>query len=332
MKTTAERSLTIGISSGLSNRLRALVSGLTMAEASGREFTFLWAISNACGADFSTLFANDWPVPTASLAQVEALERPRRMPDVLACSAPHVAFAAYYWLIQPTCYPRHAALVPRCQEIFQALQPIKVIDAQVSEFRERHFSRRMIGVHLRRGDFVFSRRTIAHNLTSSFRAVDRLLRQLPDAGILLCSDDGAASPSRRSGVALGVHHAYLQRYGSRVVWRTAQSLDRAEPQAVQDALVDLWLLRSTDAFVGTVNSSFSELAAYGRSVPTVWAGPDDRRYQAMEFALIKTGLARWMVWDARRRYGRDLLLVEILRRYRGKVRSVLSQGTRRLTS
>jgi hypothetical protein len=42
-----------------------------------------------------------------------------------------------------------------------------------------------------------------------------------------------------------------------------------EPIAIQYALVGLQLLRRTDFFFGTVVSSFSGLAAFGRSVPVM---------------------------------------------------------------
>jgi hypothetical protein len=106
-----------------------------------------------------------------------------------------------------------------------------------------------------------------------------------------------------------------------VVWRAPRSLDRAQKQAIQDAVVDLWLLRSTDAFVGTLDSTFSELAAYGRHVPTLLAGPDDWRYRVATRVLTMTGIARLMRQDMRRRLGWDLSVPGILRRYLGRLRN-----------
>jgi hypothetical protein len=100
------------------------------------------------------------------------------------------------------------------------------------------------------------------------QSVDAYLAQCPDAGVLLCTDDGALN--QHSGKALpteGVRAKFMHRYGERLVYTTPRSLDRREPAAIQDAVVDLWLLRRTDYFVGTVGSSFSGVAVLGRSVP-----------------------------------------------------------------
>lgn len=318
-----ERSLTVGSVAGLANRLQVLVSGLIVAEASQRQFTMLWATHRHCGAAFSDLFANDWPVQAALLADVLRLPNYRRQPDLLASDDSHLTLQSTYWLVDPACYPQHRPLVPRCQEVFRALRPKADILEMVRNFQTAHFRAQMIGVHLRRGDFVVFRPNIAHNLSNSFRAVDKLLTRLPDAGILLATDDGAWV-GKMGTVHVGVREAYRQRYGDRVVTNMPRVLDRGKMEAVQDALVDLWLLRSVDAFVGTIDSSFSSLAAYDRDIPTMWAGPDSWRYQVVERTLSMTGLGRVMLWDGRRRYGRNLLLVELLRIYRQKAHRWLS--------
>ena len=48
-----------------------------------------------------------------------------------------------------------------------------------------------------------------------------------------------------------------------------RTLDRAVPMAIQDAVVDLWLLRSTNMFVGTALSGFSDLVYFGNDIPYV---------------------------------------------------------------
>ena len=95
------------------------------------------------------------------------------------------------------------------------------------------------------------------------------LESTPEAGILLCSDDGALDPWTGQVKNEGVREQFTRRYGDRVVSTQPRTLDRKRPEAVQDALIDLLLLRLTDAFIGTRFSTFSELAIFGRSVPRV---------------------------------------------------------------
>jgi hypothetical protein len=47
-----ERTLIVTWPDGLGNRLRGLLSGMVMAEASHRRFSFLWARTDACMASF----------------------------------------------------------------------------------------------------------------------------------------------------------------------------------------------------------------------------------------------------------------------------------------
>jgi hypothetical protein len=90
---------------------------------------------------------------------------------------------------------------------------------------------------------------------------------------------------------------------------------------LQEAVIDLWLLRSVDAFVGTVDSSFSELACYGRQIPVLWAEPDDNGYRALALALRLTGAAWVMQQRARRRFQRDLSLVRLINYYHLRLRN-----------
>src|SRR5919109_3526635 len=56
------RELTVFCRAGLSNRLRLLVSAYALAEVAGRSFRMVWPRTRRCGAAFSELFTNDWPV------------------------------------------------------------------------------------------------------------------------------------------------------------------------------------------------------------------------------------------------------------------------------
>lgn len=323
----AERSLTVACWAGLGNRLRVLISGLTVAAASDRRFTMLWPRTRDCAASFMDLFVNDWPVEEAPLTAVKDLPPYLGyycppLPDALTSPEPHLALLTPHWLLEPARSPRHVALLPTCAALLAALEPAPLLADQIAAFKAAHFRPRMIGVHLRRGDFLFYGAGAADNFASSRRAVEGLLRQWPDAGIFLCSDDGAGDPYQARRAVAGVHAAYRQHFSERVVWRTPSSLDRSQPPATQDALVDLWLLRATDGFVGTPDSSFSEMAVFGRSVPTRWAEPDGWRYRLAAGLLNAAGIAWLLRQQGRRRFGRELSLLRLMdyhwRRWRGR--------------
>lgn len=96
--------------------------------------------------------------------------------------------------------------------------------------------------------------------------------------------------------------AFLARYGDRVVTTRPRTLDRREPAAIQDALVDLLLLRVTDCIVGTQGSSFSVMAAFGRPVPAIWCRSPNPLLHLRPLWLWARGEARTEV--VLRYYGR----------------------------
>lgn len=288
-------SLTVFCPLGLSNRLRVLLSGLALAEASGRQFTMLWPITPACAAPCADLFANDWPVQTVAASAVAGLPYISgwfgHLPDLLAVPQADLVVGHPTWLIRPGEYPGHDRLMARCQSLFAELTPTSDILDSVDAFRCQYFRSRMIGVHLRRGDLLSQRPDVAHNTDEAIAAVAGFLGQLPEASILLCTDDGAVNPnSGRLTATEDVFERFQQRFGSRVVRTIPRSLDRRTPEAIQDALIDLWLLRATDCLVGTQGSSFSEMALFARDVPHRLVAGSTPGYQKIETLARRTGL------------------------------------------
>lgn len=295
-----------------------LVSGLAVEEATGRHFTTLWPRNLACGASFGELFVNDWPVVEAERAEVRALPAfgeyfDPLIVDLVTSTEPEIRLRTSGWLLQPSLYRGHARLMERAAELFSDLTPTPEIAERIAAFRQQNFRPTMIGVHLRRGDMILSRPDLTSNTERALAQVERYLGQAPDAGILLCTDDGAIDPL--PGLPTpeeGLKQIFRQRFGERVVWTTQRSTDRNTTAAIQDAVVDLMLLRQVDYFVGTKQSSFSEMAVFGRKLPYVLYGSESRaldwkrrilRYSGLEFLIIAVGLAR-----SRRRIPLVLLL------------------------
>ena len=310
-------SLTVGGTVGLANRLRVLLSGKALAELTGREFTMLWPRTPACGASFGELFENKWNVVEVSAQAAAALPlyggyRGRSLPD-LAARAALPPFAAVDWLVPRDASWRtrlarngslvqvtglHAAVMRRAEELLSELRPLGELAARVRALHTG-FRPAMIGVHLRRGDFNEHRSDVTNNTAIVLDQVDRWLRAVPEAGILLCTDDGATdyrtgTPTAREGVRA----VFARRYGSRLLTSEPRSLDRQSVVGVQDALVDLWLLRRVDLFVGTRRSSYTELATFGRTIPRRELGMGRRRHRWMRYTGVEAGIigVGWMVF------------------------------------
>ena len=178
------------------------------------------------------------------------------------------------WLALPRVFPGHAPLLERCAGVLDQLRPLPEIEARARTFQQEHFRPEMIGVHLRRGDFYRAYFASVDNTATAMAAVRHFGREWPEAGIFLCTDDGGVDPVTKARPTEGAREKLRQAFGDRVIWTEPRSLDPGDSVAVQDALVDLLLLRVCDCVVGTWWSSFSELAVFGRNVPAVMCRSD----------------------------------------------------------
>ena len=68
MNEASVRTLTVACTSGLSNRLRVLLSGMALAEASGRRFTMYWPRTKV-RIQLHRAFSNAWSVTNVSGAR-----------------------------------------------------------------------------------------------------------------------------------------------------------------------------------------------------------------------------------------------------------------------
>lgn len=331
-----ERSLTVTCYLGLCNRLRVLLSGKIIAQVARREFTMLWVPTVGCGCAFDQLFQNDWNVcgdiPANRFQWLDCTRTPLyAFPDLTGNAEAQLAVEVNGWMLRPNLYPDHAVLEQHAHALTRELAPVPPIAREIATFRSQHFRDKMIGVHLRRGDFLRWRPDVVGNLQATFHAVDRWLDDAPEAGILVCTDDGAPNPyhgratSREEIVA-----RFLTRYGTRIVAPRTSTLDRREPRAIQEALRDLWLLRQTDFFAGTEGSSFSDLATAGRNVPrTLTAQPTLRHAREMRW-LKRLGIAQWLANSSDSEFGKQLPYMYILSRRLSRIGFIGARWTRQM--
>ncbi len=328
-----ERTLTVCCRWGLVNRMRVLISGLALAEATGREFTMLWPRHFHCAAAFQELFTNDFNVieddlPANTPVYGLFVGGPR-WPDLLRGTEPHLVATSGAWLIRPELYPGHKELMERCAELFETLEPVPYVRDQVAEFRAAHFRPTMIGVHLRRGDFPYAE--VRENTAQAMARTDEFLVGHAEAGILLCTDDGAVHPATgRPTRTEGVKALFRRRYGERVVFTEPRSLDRRLPETAQDALIDFLLLRATDYIVGTKLSSFSRMAMFGRTTPLVMTVSSGNSYRAKRALLVVTGVYPLIKFLGYLQYRRNVPFSQLTHHYRWTARLAMARLRARL--
>lgn len=331
MADKAVRFLTVTSDAGLCNRLRVLLSGMAIAEASARAFAMLWQPNVACGSAFADLFENAWDVRgDTPFDQARAIDLTivawNQFPDLVALESPELFVTHWGWLYQPARYASHQTLEVRARTLIQELTPVASVRQRVREFQNKFFRAKMIGAHLRRGDMLPLRPDSTTNLAAVMQQIDIWLDAEPDAGILLCTDDGARNPyTGRATARQDVRAQFLQRYGTRVVCTEPATLDRAAPAAIQDALTDLWLLRATDFFVGTVGSSFSELAVLGRAIPFAQTAGSSPQYRVRAGLFERTGIAALLTRLAHDEFGRVMPYTCLRHRYLRRARIRLTR-------
>jgi hypothetical protein len=305
------RRFTLFSPGGLSNRIKVLLSGRVLAEACGAELRVLWPLRSSCNCPHDRLFAPDPCVETVPATVTDGLPLVAgwgASPPDLTAAPGDVVLGAYSWLLRPDLYPAHEPLWPALGPALAALRPAPEIAARVERFAAEHFAGAMLGVHLRRGDFLSAREDVCANTEQALAEIERRLTARPEARIFLATDDGAPpwhGGPIREGVREGVRERLRRRLGDRVVFTAPRSLDRNAPEAIEDALVDLLLLRRTDAIIGTARSSFSELAAFGREVPLAMTAGASDRMQRLERFTRGAGLYPLIMHAARRRLGRE---------------------------
>jgi hypothetical protein len=124
------------------------------------------------------------------------------------------------------------------------LVPTASIRLEVDAFCSR-CGGRTIGVHIRRTDFEFQHLSPTAEFIACMRAE---VTADPSTRLFLATDDPSEETHLRAA------------FGDRVLTRPKQ-FDRARPEGVRDALIDLLILARTRRIIGGWSSSFSETAA-----------------------------------------------------------------------
>jgi hypothetical protein len=131
-------------------------------------------------------------------------------------------------------------------------RPVDEIN-QVIEEVTSSFTPQTVGVHIRRTDHVTS---AAKSPTSQFVSeIKNETERNPDSFFFLATDSPEEERTLKSF------------FPGRIVTYEKTSLDRDDPRAIKDALVDLYCLSRTSKILASLGSSFSCAAAYLGKIP-----------------------------------------------------------------
>ena len=244
---------------GLCNRLRAIASAITLAQASNNKVHVIWEMNRGCNSSFSDLY--ELPAEIYRLTELnsgsEIAAINRRVPQIFS------RYQNYYiyqdviaqiinqqdWFKLTSQY-RHLYIStwncffqPSSRLPFHVFIPRK----HIREVIEANNFDNLIGVHVRRSD---NKEAISHSPNEGF--VEQLNAEIKADDKLkffLATDE----PS--------VEAELEKEFPGRIVTHKKSSLDRNDPKAIRDAVIDLLSLASCRKVIGSYYSSFSRTAA-----------------------------------------------------------------------
>lgn len=228
---------------GLANRIRALVSGICLAEDYQFPLVIHWSLDHACGAPFEALFD---PLCLPPFVKVISLPLLKAFPCLSSEDLEHVkkVWDKKLPLTLKSYGHFHTTDMVRWIRHLKSLQPTKQI-LQLLQNRLPPFEPdRFIGVHIRRTD---NEKAILASPFSSF--LTRLEKE--DGFFIVATDD------------LDVRAELLDKFEGRV-WFPSQIVNRNTVEGIQEAMIDFLALSSCRRILGSMHSSFNEMAAlYG---------------------------------------------------------------------
>jgi hypothetical protein len=232
------------VHSGLCNRLRALVSGICLAEDLNSLLVVYWLSSEeACGAGFSDLYEPkslpEWVKVIDGIPPFKGVEcnSERQALQLYAKGCLIRSGNSFYSsdVHKRRCYLQH--LMPRDF----LLQRIRM------NFHKHPKGLQPVGVHVRRTD---NQRAIEESPLSGFESA---MKKIPNGYFYLASDDDRSV-------------SYLLRKFPGRVFCHETLRDRTSVEGVQEAVVSLYTLALCSKILGSYYSSFSKMAGQLRIV------------------------------------------------------------------
>ena len=248
--------------SGLCNRMGALDAGLALSKKLHQDLHVVWALDGEMPCRFDELFEPLPGIKTFSHLRHSRLRRELRRAYYYCCfsialgprTVERMLTANYDF--EKLGERRHIAILTYkpfypSPEPFLPFRPIRPLQKRI----DRYQLGEMVGVHIRRTDHQ-----IAIERSPTARFIELMRQEIAargDTRFFLATD----SPEEE---------AEMQRlFPGRIVTHAKASLNRRDPRAVQDAVVDLYCLSNCRKLIGSYISTFSETAWMIRGIDKV---------------------------------------------------------------
>ncbi len=251
---------------GLCNRMRVLDSAISFAYEKQQNVNLIWLRNAELNCRLEELFvfssnAFQKVIQMNSSHPVDTLKRKllktpfqatgnylQDSKDIISCLDSGETFESIFLnhfrnkksLYLCTCYRFYSI-----QKAFSNLKPTRDIQKTINSYTQ-HF-KSVIGIHIRRGDH---KGATAKSPTSRFiELMKDEIEADKDVHFFLATD----SPM--------VEEELKELFRKRIIIHPKSSLDRNNPLAIKDAMVDLYVLSQTRKLIGSHASSFTETAS-----------------------------------------------------------------------
>lgn len=244
---------------GLANRMRVIASGRELASRLGLPLNVMWTLDPTCNCRFAEIFEtpDGMVVHEIDLGRLLSRLMHRAMPLKVKLAGgcymgPHeiklklansdfrnfdVDVNRPLYLV--TCFEFLSSELP-------GLVPSKSLQQQISTMTAG-FGGHVVGVHIRRTD---NSNSLLKSPTSAFVTMMRNeLERNPGIKFFLATD------------SMDEEETLRRLFPGKIIVHRKQSLNRNKPEAIKDAVVDLYCLAKTTKIIGSFWSSFSEVAA-----------------------------------------------------------------------
>lgn len=243
---------------GLCNRLRAIDSTVNLAKDTNNTVEVRWRMDEECYCKLSDLF--DIPESIIHLEESE-WSKPRQIIEKIKMAIHLLGYGNYFeskgvraintqntklWnklLKAPTTYIR------TCHDYYNNSTPLDLftpkphVQAQIDQYTNKH----AIGIHFRGTDNV---KALSISPVEAFISLmEEEIKKDSACNFFLATDEP------------GVEALLRETFPERIHSHKKRSLDRNNPIAIEDAVVDLYALGNCKKIIGSHVSSFSEFAA-----------------------------------------------------------------------
>jgi len=261
---------------GISNRIKCLISLQRLQKEHNRKIFLYWPLNHTCGAKFSDLFKNRIDeIDTKDITEILNKDSKRLNENSLTIEESREKFlitGTWKFILKKSELVKNPFLEKRRESnengidlnfsdvpeeikkdilnYLKFLKPIKWINEEIEKFDKKYNLNKMIGVHIRRGDFA-DRKVSPGRVSSDDKFIERikvLLKENSNTQFFLCTD------------SKDIEDKMKRIFGNKIIMYPKTNFSRTDVRATQEGLIDLILLSKTKHIIGTYRSTFTEMA------------------------------------------------------------------------